>query len=106
MSRAAKTAVVAWLVTSVYYFHQYTLRSAMKGCDYVFHLAALWLGECVSQPRSALEVNVVGTYNVIEACKELGVKRCVYSSSASVYGDAVSEPDRARTTKARTSPPS
>lgn len=69
-----------------------TLRSALKGVDYVFHLAALWLGECVSNPRAAIEVNVVGTYNVIEACKEAGVKRIVYSSSASVYGNALAIP--------------
>jgi UDP-glucose 4-epimerase len=58
----------------------------------VFHLAALWLYECVHQPRSALDVNVVGTYNVVEAAQRAGVKRVVYSSSASVYGDAVSTP--------------
>ncbi len=65
----------------------------MQGTDYVFHLAALWLYECVHEPRRALEVNVVGTYNVIEAAHEAGVKKVVYSSSASVYGDAVDEPD-------------
>ena len=70
----------------------YTLRSALKGVDYVFHLAALWLGECVSNPRAAVEVNVLGTYNIIEAAKEAGVKRIVYSSSASVYGNALSIP--------------
>jgi UDP-glucose 4-epimerase len=64
----------------------------MKGTDYVFHLAALWLFECVHQPRSALEVNVGGTFNVIEAAHEAGVKKIVYSSSASVYGDAVFTP--------------
>jgi UDP-glucose 4-epimerase len=69
-----------------------TLRAALRGVDYVFHLAALWLGECVSNPRAAVEVNVVGTYNVIEACKEAGVIRVVYSSSASVYGNALSIP--------------
>jgi UDP-glucose 4-epimerase len=68
------------------------LRAAMTGADYVFHLAALWLGECVNEPRSAIDVNVVGTYNVIEACRDLGVKRCVYSSSASVYGNALTVP--------------
>jgi UDP-glucose 4-epimerase len=68
------------------------LRAAMEGADYVFHLAALWLGECVNEPRSAIEVNVVGTYNVIEACRDLGVRRCVYSSSASVYGNALTVP--------------
>lgn len=68
------------------------LRELMKEADYVFHLAALWLFECVHQPRSALDVNVVGTYNVIEAAQQAGVKKVVYSSSASVYGDAVSTP--------------
>src|SRR5215510_2483250 len=68
------------------------LRQLLEGVDYVFLLTALWLGECVSQPRDALEVNVVGIYNVIELCKELGIKKVVYSSSASVYGDAVQVP--------------
>jgi UDP-glucose 4-epimerase len=68
------------------------LRREMAATDYVFHLAALWLYECVHQPRSALEVNVVGTFNIIEAAKEAGVKKVVYSSSASVYGDAVFTP--------------
>ncbi len=43
-------------------------------------------------PRDALEVNVVGTFNVIEACRDIGIKRIVYSSSASVYGDAITVP--------------
>jgi UDP-glucose 4-epimerase len=68
------------------------LRTLMAGTDYVFHLAALWLYECVHQPRSALEVNVVGTYNVVEAAADAGVKKVVYSSSASVYGDAAFTP--------------
>ncbi len=68
------------------------LRSAMAGVDYVFHLAALWLGECVTEPRSAVDVNVLGTYNVVELCRDLDVKRVVYSSSASVYGNALTVP--------------
>jgi UDP-glucose 4-epimerase len=68
------------------------LRELMQGTDYVFHLAALWLFECVHQPRSALDVNVVGTYNVIETAQQAGVKKVVYSSSASVYGDALFTP--------------
>jgi len=68
------------------------LRELMKGTEYVFHLAALWLYECVHQPRSALDVNVVGTYNVIESAQQAGVKKVVYSSSASVYGDAAFTP--------------
>jgi UDP-glucose 4-epimerase len=68
------------------------LHNLMRGTDYAFHLAALWLYECVHEPRSALEVNVVGTYNVIEAAADAGVKKVVYSSSASVYGDAAFTP--------------
>jgi UDP-glucose 4-epimerase len=68
------------------------LRELMEGTDYVFHLAALWLFECVHEPRAALEVNVVGTFNVAEAAQRAGVKKVVYSSSASVYGDAVVTP--------------
>jgi len=68
------------------------LRGLMAGTDYVFHLAALWLYECVNEPRSAIEVNVVGTYNVVEAAQQAGVKKVVYSSSASVYGDALFTP--------------
>lgn len=69
-----------------------TLRGLMEDTDYVVHLAALWLYECVHQPRSALDVNVVGTFNVVEAAADAGVKKVVYSSSASVYGDAVFTP--------------
>lgn len=68
------------------------LESAIDGADGVFHLAALWLLQCHEYPRSAFDVNVRGTFNVMEACVKKGVKRLVYSSSASVYGDAVQEP--------------
>ena len=68
------------------------LAELMTGTDYVFHLAALWLFECVHEPRAAIEVNAVGTFNVIEAAQKGGVKKVVYSSSASVYGDAVVTP--------------
>ena len=68
------------------------LYSALDGSDGVFHLAALWLLQCHEYPRSAFDVNVHGTFNVMEACVAKGVKRLVYSSSASVYGDAVQEP--------------
>ena len=68
------------------------LEAAMQGVDGVFHLAALWLLQCHEFPRSAFDVNVRGTFNVIEACTKAGVQRLVYSSSASVYGDALSEP--------------
>lgn len=68
------------------------LRAALDGVDGVFTLASLWLGECVNDPRSAWEVNVMGNWNVVEACLALGVRRIVYSSSASVYGNALVTP--------------
>ena len=68
------------------------LDAALKGADGVFHLAALWLLHCHEYPQSAFEVNVRGTFNVLESCVANGVGRLVYSSSASVYGDAIEEP--------------
>jgi len=68
------------------------LAAALDGADGVFHFAALWLLQCHEFPRSAFDVNVAGTFNVMEACVGKGVKQLVYSSSASVYGDAVTEP--------------
>lgn len=72
--------------------HTDILDAAMKGVDGVFHFAALWLLQCHDFPRSAFNVNVGGTFNVMDACVRNGVKRLVYSSSASVYGDAVTDP--------------
>lgn len=68
------------------------LNAALKGMDGVFHFAALWLLQCHEFPRSAFDVNIRGTFNVLEACVANNVKRLVYSSSASVYGDAIEEP--------------
>jgi UDP-glucose 4-epimerase len=68
------------------------LNAALQGADGVFHFAALWLLQCHEFPRAAFDVNIRGTFNVLEACVQQEVKRLVYSSSASVYGDAVEEP--------------
>lgn len=68
------------------------LESALCGADGVFHLAALWLLQCHEFPQTAFDVNIRGTFNVMDACVAQGIKRLVYSSSASVYGDAVEEP--------------
>jgi UDP-glucose 4-epimerase len=68
------------------------LESGMVGMDYVIHLAALWLLQCYEYPRAAFEVNIKGTFNVLEACVHQKIKNLVYSSSASVYGDALKIP--------------
>jgi UDP-glucose 4-epimerase len=68
------------------------LDDAMKGKDYVICLAAMWLLHCKDYPRTAFEVNIAGTFNVLEACVKNNIKKLIWSSSASVYGDAVELP--------------
>lgn len=68
------------------------LNEAMKDVDYVFHLAAMWLLHCKDFPRTAFHVNIEGTFNVLEACVNNNIKKLIYSSSASVYGDSVEVP--------------
>lgn len=90
LAQAAKSPKVRLVEASM--TDRDTLRRALTGADGVFLLASLWLGECVNDPRSAWDVNVMGTWNVVEACRDLGVQRVVYSSSASVYGNALFTP--------------
>ncbi len=68
------------------------LNRTMEGVDGVFHLAAMWLLHCKDFPRTAFDVNIQGTFNILEACVKNNVSRLVYSSSASVYGDALEVP--------------
>jgi UDP-glucose 4-epimerase len=72
--------------------HTDVLAAAVREADQVVHLAALWLLQCYDYPRVAFDVNIRGTFNVLEACQQKGIERLVYSSSASVYGDAVEIP--------------
>jgi nucleoside-diphosphate-sugar epimerase len=65
-----------------------TVRRLTGGTDVVFHLAAIRITQCAEEPRLALECLVDGTFNVIEAAAEHGVRKVVASSSASVYGMA------------------
>ena len=68
------------------------LDKAMKDMDYVISLAAMWLLHCKDFPRTAFDVNIAGTYNVLEACVNNNIEKLIWSSSASVYGDAVELP--------------
>jgi UDP-glucose 4-epimerase len=64
------------------------VRAAVKGCDVIYHLAALAdINEAVNRPRETVEVNVLGTVNVLEAAAAEKVKRLVFSSSIYVYSD-------------------
>ncbi|MFV0428664.1 MAG: NAD-dependent epimerase/dehydratase family protein [Arachnia sp.] len=62
------------------------VRDLTRGCDVVFHQAALRITQCAAEPRLAMDVLVGGTFNVIEAACEAGVDKLVAASSASVYG--------------------
>ncbi|GAB4543386.1 MAG: NAD-dependent epimerase/dehydratase family protein [Anaerolineae bacterium] len=64
------------------------LGRIMPGVDVVFHQAAIRITQCAEDPRLALDVLAVGTFNVLEAAVEAGVKKVVVASSASIYGMA------------------
>lgn len=68
------------------------LDTVVQGKDYVISLAAMWLLHCKDYPRTAFDVNIAGTFNVFEACVKHNVKKLIWSSSASVYGDALELP--------------
>jgi nucleoside-diphosphate-sugar epimerase len=66
-----------------------TVQEAAKGAEYVLHQAALpSVQRSVEDPIASDRVNVVGTLNVLVAAREAGVRRVVYASSSSVYGDS------------------
>ncbi|ADJ29600.1 SDR family NAD(P)-dependent oxidoreductase [Nitrosococcus watsonii] len=67
----------------------FAVRKAVVGCDMVYHLAALIaIPYSYIAPASYVEVNVKGTLNVLQACKEEGVRRMVHTSTSEVYGTA------------------
>jgi UDP-glucose 4-epimerase len=68
------------------------LANLMRNVDVVFHQAAIRITHCAKEPRIALEVLADGTFNVLEAAVEAGVKKVVAASSASIYGLADSFP--------------
>ncbi len=64
-----------------------TVLKACQGTHFVLHLAALIsVAESMAKPQETAQINVQGTVNVLEAAKQCGVKRVVFSSSAAVYG--------------------
>ncbi len=65
-----------------------TVREAVEGVDFVLHQAALpSVPRSIKDPLTSNEVNVTGTINLLEAARDAGVKRLVYASSSSIYGD-------------------
>jgi UDP-glucose 4-epimerase len=71
------------------------LNAAMGGCDFVFHLAAnADIKDGWQHPKKDLEQNTVATFNVLEAMRANGIKRIAFSSTGSVYGEALVTPDK------------
>ena len=71
------------------------LTFAMRGADFVFHLAAnADIKDGWSHPRRDLEQNTIATFNVLEAMRANGVKRIAFSSTGSVYGEALVTPEK------------
>src|SRR3984957_9034041 len=64
------------------------VRKAMEGIDIVFHEAAIRITQCAEDPRLAHDVLATGTFNILEPAVSANVKRVVYVSSASLYGQA------------------
>jgi UDP-glucose 4-epimerase len=69
-----------------------TVLDCMKDAKYVFHEASLCINYCFVHPEECLSVNIDGSFNVFKIAKELGVKRVIFASSASVYGNATRFP--------------
>lgn len=65
------------------------VKEAMKGCDVVFHLAALIaIPYSYHSPDTYVDTNIKGTLNVVQAARELGVQKVVHTSTSEVYGTA------------------
>ncbi len=72
-------------------FH--SVRSAVSGCDLIFHLAALiGIPYSYQSPRSYVDTNIGGTLNVLQAAQELGCEKVVHTSTSEVYGTAMFVP--------------
>jgi len=67
----------------------YGVKEAMKGCDVVLHLAALIaIPYSYHSPDTYVDTNIKGTLNIVQAARELGVKKIVHTSTSEVYGTA------------------
>lgn len=71
------------------------LKQAFKGVDHVMHQAALAsVPRSINDPQSTHDVNCTGTLNALVAARDTGVKRFVFASSSSIYGDSPELPKR------------
>jgi UDP-glucose 4-epimerase len=63
------------------------VHAAMRGCSHVIHFATVSINKSLADPYESIDINMVGNHNVFAAAADHGVRRLVFASSASVYGD-------------------
>ncbi|HEV2640966.1 MAG TPA: NAD-dependent epimerase/dehydratase family protein [Actinocrinis sp.] len=85
VAELAKTGEVELIDQDVRYGG--AVHKAMAGCESVIHFAAVSINKSVSDPYESIDINMVGNHNVFAAAADHGVRRLVFASSASVYGD-------------------
>jgi UDP-glucose 4-epimerase len=84
--------------------YAHSVETAVEGVEAVIHLAAVCMNKSIADPTESFDVNLMGTQNVLDAASRAGVRRVVYASSASVYGNPVSLPMREQDTPAPITP--
>lgn len=96
MTRGDRARVERWLATGKVELvaadvrYGGAVREAIRGCSHAIHFAAVSINKSVADPHESMDINTVGTHNVVAAAADEGVRRLVFASSASVYG----EPER------------
>ncbi len=78
------------------------VQAAASGAAGVFHLAVLDLNSCTDDPRLCVQINMEGTFTVLEAAQRAGLGKIVFSSASSVYGDTDETMDESHPLGART----
>jgi UDP-glucose 4-epimerase len=85
IARLAETGPVELIDQDIRYGG--AVHAAMKGCDRVIHAAAVSINKSQADPYESMDINTIGEHNVFAAAADHKVKRLVFCSSASVYGD-------------------
>ena len=68
------------------------VHQAMTGCESVIHFAAVSINKSQADPYESMDINMIGSHNVFAAAADHGVRRLIFASSASVYGDPIRIP--------------
>ena len=93
MSRGDRAAVNALVETGNVDLVEQDVRyggavhAAMRGCTHLIHFATVSINKSLADPYESIDINMVGNHNVFAAAADHGVRRLVFASSASVYGD-------------------